>query len=140
MSVTRALGTFRICLPPGVIHSPADILAYLVYVRPVVALLRGPHWARLARRPTTGLAVPRNEPPGPIFSFIVQSKSGNVADSSEASSTDGGSITTNPVFRQTHQASFRSTVSDSEVEQGSVSIVPTMGPTKSLGRGGPRVS
>ena len=41
--------------------------------------------------------------------------------SSEALSTDGGSITTNPAFRQTHQASFRSTVSDSEVEQGNVS-------------------
>ncbi|CAB0039918.1 unnamed protein product [Trichogramma brassicae] len=37
--------------------------------------------------------------------------------SNDALSTDG-SITTNPAFRGPHQASFRSTVSDSEVEQG----------------------
>ncbi|XP_033216295.1 MAP kinase-activating death domain protein [Belonocnema kinseyi] len=46
------------------------------------------------------------------------SEGGRGTGSSEALSTDGGSITTNPAFRQTHQASFRSTVSDSEVEQG----------------------
>ncbi|XP_011498343.1 PREDICTED: MAP kinase-activating death domain protein [Ceratosolen solmsi marchali] len=51
--------------------------------------------------------------------FDTESRSGNVGESNEALSTDGGSITTNPVFRQTHQASFRSTVSDSEVEQSS---------------------
>ncbi|XP_046429526.1 MAP kinase-activating death domain protein isoform X3 [Neodiprion fabricii] len=43
---------------------------------------------------------------------------GGGTGSSEALSTDGGSIITNPAFRQAHQASFRSTVSDSEVEQG----------------------
>ncbi|XP_023247845.1 MAP kinase-activating death domain protein [Copidosoma floridanum] len=46
------------------------------------------------------------------------SDKGNAAGSNEALSTDGGSITTNPAFRSSHQASFRSTVSDSEVEQG----------------------
>ncbi|XP_058788750.1 MAP kinase-activating death domain protein isoform X1 [Phymastichus coffea] len=40
------------------------------------------------------------------------------AGSNDALSTDCGSITTNPAFRMGHQASFRSTVSDSEVEQG----------------------
>ncbi|XP_031781606.1 MAP kinase-activating death domain protein isoform X3 [Nasonia vitripennis] len=53
-----------------------------------------------------------------LTSFDSDSKSGNAAGSNEALSTDGGSITTNPAFRGTHQASFRSTVSDSEVEQG----------------------
>lgn len=56
-----------------------------------------------------------------LTSFDSDSKSGNAAGSNEALSTDGGSITTNPAFRGTHQASFRSTVSDSEVEQGNVS-------------------
>lgn len=51
---------------------------------------------------------------------LLQSKGGNGAGSNEALSTDGGSITTNPAFRGAHQASFRSTVSDSEVEQGNV--------------------
>ncbi|XP_012287241.1 MAP kinase-activating death domain protein isoform X2 [Orussus abietinus] len=46
---------------------------------------------------------------------------GGATGSSEALSTDGGSITTNPAFRHAHQASFRSTVSDSEVEQGNFS-------------------
>lgn len=57
-----------------------------------------------------------------IISSFSQSKSGNGVGSNDALSTDCGSITTNPAFRMSHQASFRSTVSDSEVEQGNVSI------------------
>ncbi|XP_043479698.1 MAP kinase-activating death domain protein isoform X7 [Leptopilina heterotoma] len=53
-----------------------------------------------------------------LTSFDSEGGRGGGTGSSEALSTDGGSITTNPAFRQTHQASFRSTVSDSEVEQG----------------------
>lgn len=52
--------------------------------------------------------------------MCFQSGRGGGTGSSEALSTDGGSIITNPAFRQAHQASFRSTVSDSEVEQGNV--------------------
>ncbi|KAH0952986.1 hypothetical protein HN011_011318, partial [Eciton burchellii] len=53
-----------------------------------------------------------------LTSFDSESGRGGGTGSSEALSTDGGSIITNPAFRQAHQASFRSTVSDSEVEQG----------------------
>ncbi|KAI4497208.1 hypothetical protein M0802_007692 [Mischocyttarus mexicanus] len=53
-----------------------------------------------------------------LTSFDSESGRGGGTGSSEALSTDGGSIITNPAFRQSHQASFRSTVSDSEVEQG----------------------
>ncbi|XP_011331586.1 MAP kinase-activating death domain protein isoform X12 [Ooceraea biroi] len=53
-----------------------------------------------------------------LTSFDSESGRGGETGSSEALSTDGGSIITNPAFRQAHQASFRSTVSDSEVEQG----------------------
>ncbi|KAJ8675676.1 hypothetical protein QAD02_011462 [Eretmocerus hayati] len=56
-----------------------------------------------------------------LTSFDSEPKGGNGAGSNEALSTDGGSITTNPAFRGAHQASFRSTVSDSEVEQGNFS-------------------
>ncbi|KYQ46314.1 MAP kinase-activating death domain protein [Trachymyrmex zeteki] len=50
-----------------------------------------------------------------LTSFDSESGRGGGTGSSEALSTDGGSIITNPAFRQAHQASFRSTVSDSEV-------------------------
>ncbi|XP_076759653.1 rab3 GDP-GTP exchange factor isoform X13 [Xylocopa sonorina] len=53
-----------------------------------------------------------------LTSFDSESGRGGGTGSSEALSTDGGSIITNPAFRQAHQTSFRSTVSDSEVEQG----------------------
>ncbi|CAK9795534.1 MAP kinase-activating death domain protein [Anthophora plagiata] len=53
-----------------------------------------------------------------LTSFDSESGRGGGTGSSEALSTDEGGIVTNPAFRQTHQASFRSTVSDSEVEQG----------------------
>ncbi|XP_015597747.1 MAP kinase-activating death domain protein isoform X2 [Cephus cinctus] len=53
-----------------------------------------------------------------LTSFDSEGGRGAGTGSSEALSTDGGSIITNPAFRQAHQASFRSTVSDSEVEQG----------------------
>ncbi|XP_012260383.2 MAP kinase-activating death domain protein isoform X8 [Athalia rosae] len=53
-----------------------------------------------------------------LTSFDSEGGRGGGTGSSEALSTDGGSIITNPAFRQAHQASFRSTVSDSEVEQG----------------------
>nr|XP_033341449.1 MAP kinase-activating death domain protein isoform X5 [Megalopta genalis] len=56
-----------------------------------------------------------------LTSFDSESGRGGGTGSSEALSTDGGSIITNPAFRQAHQASFRSTVSDSEVEQGNFS-------------------
>ncbi|XP_071867221.1 rab3 GDP-GTP exchange factor isoform X4 [Bombus fervidus] len=59
-----------------------------------------------------------------LTSFDSESGRGGGTGSSEALSTDGGSIITNPAFRQAHQASFRSTVSDSEVEQGNFSRQP----------------
>ena len=57
-----------------------------------------------------------------LTTFDTEGQRGTGSSSNEALSSDTGGMAGHLGFRQAHQASFRSTVSDSEVDQSNVRV------------------